>query len=94
MKAEFSLESSVISALNLMAEKQNRKPDEIVADLITAAHLDKGAGEVDPKIIRFLRKVNEDVEREGGMDYDNGGRAWLESLFTDNPLPEPPKCRD
>lgn len=77
-----------------MAEQQNRKPDEIVADLITAAHLETEVVKVAPGIIRFLDQVDAETEREGGIDYLNGGRAWLESLLTDNPLPEPPKCRN
>lgn len=91
MKAEFTLTPSVVSALNIMAERQNRKPDEIVADLITA-HYEAQPFELDDNILDDLRCQRDEIKRSGAVDYDQGGRAWIESWKSKDKKQVPPKC--
>lgn len=93
MKTAIYLEPSIASVLNIMAEKQNRLPDELVADLITAAHHLAETENPDPETLRQLREEISAAKQEGGISYTKGGRDWIESWASDKPLPEPPKCQ-
>lgn len=74
-----------------MAEQQNSKPDEIVADLITS-HYEAQPVELDTNILLDLREQRKAIRENGAVDYEQYGRAWIESWKTEGKKPEPPKC--